>query len=106
VKSLELEMQTRRLTIRFYGNLTGRSDATQIGTIAFFGVGEIDIENPEGAFPDSAELADVEFSEYEEVSERGSVTLNGHAGWTLSWTYDGLAYEEYPAVVASLADES
>jgi hypothetical protein len=106
LKSFELELQTRRLTLALYGALSGRAGETALATITFFGAGELKIDNDDGAFPDSVELANVEFSDYEEISERGSANITGRAAWTMSWTYDGLAYEDVPATVASLVDES
>ncbi len=104
--SFDLEMQARRLSVRFYGTLGGPTGGTFLATLTFFGVGELGLENADGTFPDSASVATVDFADYEEVSERGFVEVRGSQGWALSWSYDGLAYEEHPAVLASLADES
>ncbi len=105
VASFELELQARRLTVRFYGPLRRGDRATYLATVTFFGAGELAIDNAAGAFPDSARLAGVELS-YDDEADRGSADLRGAAAWTLSWSFDGLAYEEHAATVASLVDES
>ncbi|MBD5606797.1 MAG: hypothetical protein IAI48_17150 [Candidatus Eremiobacteraeota bacterium] len=106
VASFELELQARRLTVCFYGTLRAREGATYLGTVTFFGAGELGIENADGIFPDSAQLASVSFSDFEEESERGFVEVRGARAWVLSWSFDGLSYEEHEATLASLADET
>jgi hypothetical protein len=104
--SFDLDMQARRSSVRFYGRLGGQAGDTFLATLTFFGVGELGLDNADGTFPDSASVATVDFADYEEVSERGFVEVRGAQGWVLSWSYDGLAYEEHPTVLASLADET
>ena len=105
VASIELELQARRLTVRFYGTLRRGDRATYLAAVTFFGAGELGIDNAEGAFPDSARLASVALS-YDDEADRGFAELRGAGAWTLSWSFDGLAYEEHAATVASLADET
>ncbi len=103
--AFDIEMQARRLTVHLYGALRGGDAATYLGAATFFGAGELGVENGDAAFPDSARLANVELS-YDDENERGSARVRGARAWTLSWSFEGLAYEEHPAVLASLADEA
>lgn len=71
--------------------------------MTFFGTAGFGVAN-EGAFPESVRVADLTLA-YADEDESGSAELSGAQAWTLSWSFDGLAYEEHPAVLASLADE-
>ena len=104
VASFEIELQARRLTLRLYGALRAGERNTHLGTATFFGAGDVRLENPSGAFPESAALERFALA-YDDESDRGSAELHGTAGWSCAWAFDGLAYEEHPAVLASLADE-
>jgi hypothetical protein len=101
--SFALEAQTRRLVLGFYGPLRRGDRATYLGTVTFFGTSDLRIENASGAFPDSVRLASVEFA-YDDDAERGSARARG-ADWSIALHFDGLAYDEHAAVVASFADE-
>jgi hypothetical protein len=103
--SFEIELQARRLCVRFYGALRSGDRATYLGAATFFGAGELNVANADAAFPDSARVSSVEVT-YDDELDRGTARVNGARAWTLSWTFDGLAYEEHAAVLASLADES
>ncbi len=102
VVSLDFEMQVRRLTLVLYGRVLGGS-ATYLARLTFFGTAGFGVEN-EGAFPESVRVSDLALA-YADEDESGSAELSGVQAWTLSWSFDGLAYEEHPAVLASLADE-
>ncbi len=103
VASFDLEMQTRRLTIGFYGPLLG-GRTTLLGTLRFFGASALVLENPEGAFPQSVRVNALELS-YDDEAEVGAADLRGASGWLMGWSFDGIDYEEHPAVIASLADD-
>ncbi len=104
VASLDLELQARRLTLRIYGSLRANDASTLLATITFFGTCEFRIVNEAGAFPESVRLASLALA-YDDTSDRGSVELAGRAPWSSSFAFDGLAYEEHAAVLASLADD-
>jgi len=103
VASLDLEMQARRLTVAFYGPLQGGT-TTLLGTLRFFGASALTLENPEGTFPESVRVNALELS-YDDEADLGTAGLTGATGWTMGWSFDGLAYDEYAAVIASLADD-
>ncbi len=102
--ALELELQTRRLTVQLYGALRTGSSETFLATVTFFGARGLDLENAASEFPESARVASLTLS-YREAEEEGSVAISGQRAWQAGWAFDGLAYEEHPAVVASLADD-
>jgi hypothetical protein len=104
VASIDLELQARRLTVRSYGALRRGERGTFLGTMTFFGAGDLRLENAVGAFPESVAIAGFAL-DYDDATDRGSAELRGRQSWTLAWTFDGLAYEEHAAVLASLADE-
>jgi hypothetical protein len=104
VASLDLELQARRLTLRIYGSLRPSDASTVLATITFFGTGEFRIGNEAGAFPESVRLASLALA-YDDASDRGSAELAGRAPWSSTFGFDGLAYEEHAAVLASLADD-
>jgi hypothetical protein len=103
VSSFDLEMQARRLTLGLYGRLLGGS-ATLLGTATFFGASELTLENEAGTFPESVRVESLAVS-YDDEADLGRADLVGSAGWKLVWSFDGIAYTEYAAVVASLADD-
>ena len=95
--------QTRRLTACLYGAL--RSDGTTyLATLTFFGVGAFALGNALGAFPESVRISALSLR-YEPEGEEGTAELRGRSAWTFGWRFDGFAYEEHPAVVASLSDD-
>ncbi len=103
VASLELDMQTRRLTVRVYGTL--RNDrATYLATLTFFGASTLVLDNADGAFPQSVRLASLALR-YESIDDQGTAELRGASSWSSSWHFDGFAYEEHAAVLASLVDD-
>jgi hypothetical protein len=102
VVALDFEMQVRRLTLSLYGSFLGGA-ATYLARLTFFGAAGFGVEN-EGAFPESVRVGGLTL-EYADEDDSGSAQLAGVQAWTLSWSFDGLAYEEHPAVLASLADE-
>ena len=104
VASFDLEMQARRITLRFYGTLRSGDTGTYVGTITFFGASDVRFDNPAGAFPDSARVAGFTVA-YDDEADCGNAEIRGGEHWALRWVFDGLAYEERPAVLASLADE-
>ncbi len=103
VVSLDFEMQARRLTLALYGNFHG-GGTSYLAKVTFFGASAFGVENEAGAFPESVRLASFSLA-YEEAGDEGSAELRGAQPWALSWTFDGLAYEEHAAVLASLADD-
>ena len=103
VSSFALDMQARRLTLRLYGPLRGNAD-TYAGTLTFFGASALGIENQTGIFPESVRVTSLALR-YAESDDEGTAELRGRQAWALFWTFDGLAYEEHAAVLASLADD-
>ncbi len=103
VSSVALDMQARRLTLRLYGTLRGGSE-TYAAALTFFGASALGIENETGIFPESVRVASLALA-YNEAEDEGTAELHGRQAWALFWTFDGLAYEEHPAVLASLADD-
>jgi hypothetical protein len=101
--SLDLELQARRLTLRIYGALHRGAD-TQLATLTFFGVSALRLENSDDAFPESVALRSLAIA-YDDTEELGTAGLQGTREWKLGWSFDGLSYEEHPAVIASLADD-
>ncbi len=103
VASLELDMQTRRLTLRVYGRLQS-GGATSLATLTFFGTSDLNLDTADGAFPQSVRITGLRLR-YEPSDEQGTAELRGRSPWTFSWEFDGFAYEEHAAVLASLADD-
>jgi hypothetical protein len=103
VVSVALEMQTRRLTLGLYGPLHG-GKTTYVATLAFFGTAAFEIENNDGAFPETVGVASFDLT-YDEELGVGRAVLRGGRGWRLEWAFDGIAYEERAASIASLADD-
>jgi hypothetical protein len=103
VVSFALEMQTRRLTLGLYGALHG-GKTTYVATLAFFGTAAFEMENTDGAFPETAGVAAFDLS-YDDELGIGRAELRGARGWRLEWAFDGIAYEEHGALIASLADD-
>lgn len=103
VASFEIDMLTRRLTARVYGGLRS-DDSTYLATLTFFGASALVLENTDGAFPDSARLTAFRI-QYRASDEVGTAELSGGSAWTVGWQFDGFAYEEHPAVLASLSDD-
>jgi hypothetical protein len=101
--SLELELQTRRLTLRVYGPLQ-RGSQTYLATLRFFGASFLHLANESDAFPDSVKLGSLSISF--DADDIGAASLEGASEWKLDWSFDGLSYEEHPAVIASLADDT
>jgi hypothetical protein len=101
--SLEFDMQVRRLTLSLYGPLQG-GHSTYLGRLTFFGAAGFGADNVAGSFPESVRVATLTLS-YANEDDAGTAELRGTQPWTLFWSFDGLAYEEHAAVLASLADE-
>jgi len=104
IVEIGLEMSARRLSVGLYGKVRASDDATYRVTLTFFGISALSIENADGAFPQSVGLSALDLS-YSDDDDEGSASLTGTSGWSLEWKFDGLAYEEHPAVLASLADD-
>jgi hypothetical protein len=104
VVAVDFEMQVRRLTLSLYGSVQGGS-ATYLARLTFFGAAAFGVENAAGAFPESVRVSELVLS-YGDEEESGSAELRGRQPWALFWSFDGLAYEEHAALLASLADES
>jgi hypothetical protein len=104
VASLAFEMQTRRLTLGLYGSLHAGERGTSLATVTFFGASALSLENFEDAFPESVEIASFSLAWHDE-SDNGRAELRGARGWLLAWSFDGLAYEEHAATIASLVDD-
>jgi len=103
--SLDVEMQARRLTLQIYGSLRARDPGTFRATLTFFGTSALSLANESGAFPESVRIDSLELS-YDDSEDEGLAVLSGEQGWTLRWNFDGVAYEDSPCVLASLADDS
>ncbi len=101
--ALELDMQTRRFTLRVYGSLRS-ADATVLATLTFFGTRGLATGGATAAFPSRAQVATLDVT-YADDDETGSVDVRGRVGWTLAFTFEGIAYQEHPAVLASLVDD-
>ncbi|MDQ2857280.1 MAG: hypothetical protein M3R53_01340 [Candidatus Eremiobacteraeota bacterium] len=104
VVSFELEMQARRLTLVVYGALRDADATTFAATLTFFGTSALAVDNRAGAFPQSVSIASLTLS-YDETSDEVAAELTGRQNWTLGWSFEGLAYDERPAVLTSLADD-
>jgi hypothetical protein len=104
IVEMSLEMLARRLRLRVYGKIRAGDDATYSGALTFFGVSALSIWNESGIFPESVRLAEVALS-YSDPDDEGSCRVTGGSGWTMDWRFDGIAYEENPAVLASLHDD-
>ncbi len=102
--ALDLDMQTRRLTLRVYGALRVDDAGTYLATLTFFGTSALAIEGPATSFPQSARIVGIDVS-YADDDDTGTVELRGRAGWALAYSFEGVAFEEHAAVVASLADD-
>lgn len=106
---LDLEMQTRRLTLRLYGNLRGAlgpGPKAYLSTVTFFGVANLvlGVNAEDGAFPQSARVEALSLS-YDDDADEGRAVVTGTRGWAIEFTFDGIAAEETIATIASLADE-
>jgi len=104
IVEIGLEMSARRLSVGLYGKIRPGDDATYRVTLTFYGISALSIENAAGAFPQSVGLSALHLG-YSDDDDEGSASLTGTSGWSLEWKFDGLAYEEHPAVLASLADD-
>jgi hypothetical protein len=103
VVSLAIDMQTRRLTLQVYGAL--RNDAgIYLATLTFFGASALALENAQSAFPNSVRITALLLT-YAADDDEGTAELRGRSAWTFGWQFDGFAYEEHPAVIASLSDD-
>jgi len=103
VVSCDLELQARRLTLRLYGALGGGNE-TRLGTLTCFGTAGLVLENADGAFPQTVRLESLTLA-MPDPDDAGSADLVGALNWRLAFAFDGLAYEEHPALLASLADD-
>jgi hypothetical protein len=101
--ALEIEMQTRRVTLHVYGKLHGGVGPTYAATITFFGVEALDI-GANDVFPQRAGISLIELT-HDDADDTSSAIVNGTAEWSIGFRFDGLSFEETPAVIASLADE-
>jgi hypothetical protein len=104
IVEIGLEMLARRLCVNLYGKVRPGEDATYRADLTFFGTSALSVENAAGAFPQSVGLSSLELR-YSDEDDEGTANLSGASGWSLAWKFDGLAYEEHPAVLASLADD-
>jgi hypothetical protein len=110
--ALDLEMQTRRLTLRIVGR--GLGEPTTFGTphktyvsiVTFFGVADLALAQGAegGAFPQSARIDGLSLA-YDDEADLGHVHVTGTRGWTLDFAFDGMAIEETPGSIASLVDD-
>ncbi len=102
--ALDLDMQTRRLTMRVYGALRASDATTVVATLTFFGTSALGIEGVTTSFPQSARIAEIAMT-YADDDDAGTVVVNGRAGWSMQFSFEGVACEEHAAVVASLVDD-
>ena len=103
--ALDLEMQTRRVTLRLYGRSLA-SNATFVFNVTFFGVADLVLGQgtEAGAFPQSARIDGLSLT-YDDVADLGHVHVAGTRGWTLDFAFDGMSLEETPGSIASLVDD-
>jgi len=104
VFDVQLEMLARRLQLRLYGALRPGDAATYLAALTFFNIRGLEIENPAGNFPESVRLVGLHTT-YSESDDVGSLEVQGGSDWQLRCTFDGVAYEEHPATLASLRDD-
>lgn len=104
VVSFALEMQARRLTLELYGALRRGDGTTYRATVTFFGTSALALENESGTFPESVGTSRFALSYIDETDE-GTAELSGRRPWSVQWNFDGVAYEEQPAVLVSLGDD-
>ena len=102
--AFDLDMQTRRFTLRLYGALRADDAATHLATMTFFGTDAIATGGVAATFPASARIVGLDIA-YADEDERGTVAVRGRSGWTLEFSFEGIAYGEHPAVLASLVDD-
>ena len=102
--ALDLDMQTRRLTRRVYGALRSSDATTTIATLTFFGTSGLGIDGAAASFPQSARIVAIAIA-YADDADTGTVAVSGRAGWSIRFSFEGVAYEEHAAVLASLADD-
>jgi hypothetical protein len=106
--ALDVEMQTRRVTLRLYGlSLADATpNATFIYVVTFFGVADLALAHGTegGAFPQSARIDALSLT-YDDAADLGYVHVAGTRGWTLDFAFDGMAIEGAPGSIASLVDD-
>lgn len=103
--ALDLEMQTRRLTLRLYGRHR-TENKTYVASALFFGVADLVSGQGEegGAFPQSARIEGMALT-YDDAADVGHAHVAGTRGWSIDFDFDGIAFEETQATIASLADD-
>ncbi len=102
--ALDLDMQTRRLTLRVYGAIRADDSGSFLATMTFFGTSALAIDGAAPSFPQSARIVAIAIA-YAEDDEEGTVAVSGRVGWSMRFSFEGVAFEEHAAVVASLADD-
>ena len=107
--AFDLEMQTRRVTMRLYGTLRSPNigePKSYLSTVTFFAVSalKLGVDAEDGAFPESARIESLSLS-YDDDADEGRAHVTGTRGWSIDFIFDGLAFEETPATIASLADD-
>jgi hypothetical protein len=102
--ALDLDMQTRRLALRVYGALRTADATTVIATLTFFGTSAVAIGGAATSFPQSARIVAIAIA-YADDDDAGTVEVSGRAGWVMRFSFEGVAFEEHAAVLASLADD-
>jgi hypothetical protein len=107
IVDLSLEMLARRMSLSLYGKVRANDDTTYRATLTFFGVEALALDNASGSFPQSVGVRSLEtsYSGDDDEDDEGTAGIAGNSGWSLTWKFDGLAYEEHAAVLASLADD-
>ncbi len=102
--ALDLDMQTRRLTLRVYGVLRTDDATTVLATLTFFGTSALAIDGAATSFPQSARIVGIAIT-YADDDDTGTVEVSGRAGWSVRFSFEGVAFEEHAAVLASLTDD-
>jgi hypothetical protein len=107
--ALDLDMQTRRLTMRLYGTLRSAligEPKSYLSTVTFFAVSalKLGVDSEDGAFPESATVEALSLS-YDDEADEGHAHVTGSRGWSIDFVFDGIAFEETPATIASLVDD-
>ncbi len=104
IVEIGLEMLARRMSVGLYGRLRPGDATTYRAQMTFFGVEALSAENAGGGFPQSVAVKSLDLT-YSDEDDVGSASVTGSSDWALAWKFDGLAYEEHAALLASLADD-
>ena len=77
---------------------------TIVGTLTFSGRAILAIDGTATSFPKSARIVAIAIA-YADDADTGAVAVSGRSGWSIRFSFEGVAYQELAAVLASLADD-